>query len=98
MKLKAIAAVAALLVTSLAPVAAPADAQNMRERTVVQSNDNGRVVRTRTVVRTDHREMRMGMRDDRGRHNGWRNQTRRTCRTVWRHGRRDRVCRVVRWH
>lgn len=34
-------------------------------------------------------------RGDRGRHHGWRN--RRVCRSVWRHGHRHRVCRIVRY-
>lgn len=34
-------------------------------------------------------------RGDRGRHWGWRN--RRVCRWVWRHGHRQRVCRMVRY-
>ena len=33
-------------------------------------------------------------RGDRGRHYGWRN--RRVCRWVWRHGHRQRVCRMMR--
>ena len=43
-------------------------------------------------------------RGDRGRHRGWRNHnsrrwaTRRVCRTVWRHGHRQRVCRMVRYN
>jgi hypothetical protein len=35
---------------------------------------------------------------DNGRHNGWRNnRTRRVCTVQWRHHRRVRVCRTVRW-
>ena len=77
----------------------------MRERTVVRTDGDRTVVRTRTVVRRDDDRGMRGDRHDRGRHEGWQrgrhhgwsHQTRRTCRTVWHHGRRDRVCRVVRW-
>jgi len=48
---------------------------------------------------------RSDWRGDRGRHHGWRNNrgrhrgwyNRRVCRTFWRHGHRQRVCRVIRY-
>lgn len=48
--------------------------------------------RDRRDWRSDRRHH--GWRDNRGRHRGWTN--RRVCRTVWRHGHRERVCRRVR--
>ena len=58
--------------------------------------------------RDDRREYRgnrgrhHGWRNNRGRHYGWRNNNRRwanrrVCRTIWRHGHRQRVCRYVRY-
>src|SRR3954454_23757754 len=102
MKLSGLAAAAAILVTSLG-LAAAADAQPpMRERTVVRTTTEARPMRDRTVVRTVVRGDDMG-RDrrwarrlygwERGHHYGWRNHQR-TCRTVWRHHRRIRTCRV----
>ena len=93
MKLSGLAAAAAILVTSLG-IAAAADAQPpMRERTVVRTTTETRPMRDRTVVRT---VVRGDMRHHgwtRGHHYGWRNHQR-TCRTVWRHHRRIRTCRV----
>jgi hypothetical protein len=92
MKLTTLAAAAAVFLSSLG-VSAAADAQPMRERTVVRTNGDRTVVRTRTVVRGE------SWRGDNGRHLGWRNnRTRRVCSTVWRHHHRERICRVVRWH
>jgi len=34
---------------------------------------------------------------DNGRHYGWRHRMRRVCTVQWRHHRRIRVCRTVRW-
>jgi len=74
------AAAAALLTTSIA--AAPADAQPMRERTVVK---------TTTVVRSHGRHM--GWR----KHHRWqRRHHSRVCRVTVRHGNRHRVC-TTRW-
>jgi hypothetical protein len=81
------AAAAALLTTSLA--AAPADAQPVRERTVVKTTTTQpvreRTVVRKTVVRTHHRRA------------GWGNHHRsRTCRVTIRHHVRHRVC-TTRW-
>jgi hypothetical protein len=101
MKLSRLAAAAAILVTSLG-IAAAADAQPpMRERTVVRTTTEARPMRDRTVVRTvvrgdmgRHRDMdRRHYGWTRGHHYGWQNHHR-TCRTVWRHHRRVRTCRV----
>lgn len=43
--------------------------------------------------RHDNRRDRRWGRHDRGNHYGWRNNHRRDCRIVWRHGQRQRVCR-----
>jgi hypothetical protein len=91
MKLSILAAAAAALLTS-SFAAAPADAQGMRDhsRTVVRTDGDRTVVRTRTVVRDDRRHRGW----QRGNHYGWRNNHRkmRVCRTVWRNHHRDRVC------
>lgn len=84
------AAAAALVLGSLTPVAAPAEAQmRTSERTVVRTNGDRTVVRTRTTTVRRH-----NVRRDRGHHYGWRNQQRRTrvCRTVWRNHHRQQVC------
>jgi hypothetical protein len=96
MKLSGLAAAAAILVTSLG-LAAAADAQPpMRERTVVRTTVDPRPMRERTVVRTTVVRRDMDRRHygwNRGHHYGWANHHR-TCRTVWRHHRRIRTCRV----
>jgi hypothetical protein len=96
MKLSGLAAAAAILVTSLG-LAAAADAQPpMRERTVVRTTDDARPMRDRTVVRTTVVRRDMDRRHygwNRGHHYGWNNHHR-MCRTVWRHHRRIRTCRV----
>jgi hypothetical protein len=86
-----LAAAAALLVTGAGLAAA--DAQPVRERTVIHNNGNRTVVRT-TVVRHDNGR-HYGW--ERGHHYGWSNHSRRTCTYVWRHHHRERVCRVVHW-
>jgi hypothetical protein len=96
MKLSGLAAAAAILVTSLG-LAPAADAQPpMRERTVVRTTVDPRPMRDRTVVRTTVVRRDMDRRHygwERGHHYGWRNHQR-ECRTVWRHHRRIRTCRV----
>ncbi|MDB5693997.1 MAG: hypothetical protein JWO81_3060 [Alphaproteobacteria bacterium] len=80
MKLKMLALAAALTLGGLA--ATPAAAQPDRhDRTVVRT--------TRTVVMHRHEDRGWNQ----GRHNGWNNNHRRTCRTMWRHGQRIRTCR-----
>lgn len=108
MKSFKLAAAAAILVTTLGIGAAAGAQPPMRERTVVRTDGDRTVVRTRTVVRDD-RDMDRDRIDrdhmdrgrhygwQRGRHNGWSHQTRRTCRIVWRHHHRERICRTVRW-
>jgi len=89
------AAAAALFTTSIA--AAPAEAQPMRERTVVRTTTTQpvreRTVVRRTVVRTNHH--RYGWRANHRRH-AWGNRHRRVCRVTIRHHVRHRVC-TTRW-
>jgi hypothetical protein len=70
-----VAAAAALVFTSVAAV--PAEAQPVRERTVVK---------TTVVERGHHRGW------NRGRHMGWRNHHRKVCRVTVRRHSRHRVC------
>jgi hypothetical protein len=101
MKLLKLAAAAAVLVTTIGVTAAAEAQPPMRERTVVRTNGDRTVVRTRTVVRDDR-----GVRDDRdrmdrgdrmdrdhmdrGRHYGWQ----RGRHNGWANQNR-RTCRVV---
>ena len=88
MKIFKLAVAAALAVSSLAISVEPAAAADQRgDRWEQRDRDNNRDnMRNR---RDDRRHY--GWRTNRGHHYGWRNN-RRVCRTVWRHGHRQRVC------
>ena len=61
--------------------------------------------RDRGEYRGEYRRRHHGWRNNRGNHYGWRNNrgrhygwyNRRVCRTIWRYGHRQRVCRIVRY-
>jgi hypothetical protein len=101
-KLAAAAALAfGTMSVASAPVAAaggqPGEHRGDRDRGEIRGDrDRGEARGDR-----DRREYRgnrgnhYGWRNNRGRHRGWYN--RRVCRTIWRHGHRQRVCRYVRY-
>jgi len=79
--------------------AAPATAQSRHTGPVPHHDQR------RDADRNDNDRDRRDWRENRGRHHGWRNErgrhrgwyNRRVCRTVWRRGHRERVCRTVRY-
>lgn len=89
-------AIAAALAFGTVSVASASVAASTDQRGEYRDND-----RRGDYRRDDNR--RRDWRGDRGRHHGWRNNrdrrwaTRRVCRTVWRYGHRQRICRVVRY-
>ncbi len=98
---------AAIAVGAMNVATAPAEAQSSRHTGPVPDgryddrHDNDRDRRDWRGDRDDRRHWR----GDRGRHHGWRNgrghrygwYNRRVCRNIWRHGHRQRVCRMVRY-
>jgi Ni/Co efflux regulator RcnB len=89
MKILKLAAAAALALSGLPMASAPAAAT----ASTASADQRG----DRWEGNNDRRHN--GWRNNRGRHNGWRNGRRhhagryRACRTVWRYGHRQRVCR-----
>ncbi|MEO8374049.1 MAG: hypothetical protein ABI471_02400 [Sphingomonas bacterium] len=90
MKLFTLISAGLVAVAAIVPATASAQMQSSQER------HDKRVVTTRTTVRTDngrHVDMRRNDRHSmRNRHHA-----RRVCKTEWRHHRRVRICRTVRW-
>jgi len=105
MKFIKLALAAALAFGTISVASAPAAAQH-NDRGEYRHDGNRHDAR-----RDDHRRgayrgnrgRHYGWRNNRGRHYGWRNNHngrwahRRVCRTVWRYGHRQRVCRSVRY-
>ena len=96
MKLLKLAIAAAIAFGTMSVASAPVAAASADQRGEYRGDDRGGDYRRDNNRRRDWR-------GDRGRHHGWRNHrdrrwaTRRVCRTVWRYGHRQRVCRVVRY-
>lgn len=77
---------AAIAVGAMSVTTAPATAQ---------SRHTGPVPYQDARHHDNDRGRHQGWRNNRGRHRGW--ATRRVCQNVWRHGHRQRVCRMVRY-
>jgi len=96
MKLIKLAIAAALAFGTMSVASAPV-AASAGQRGEYRDNDR------RGDYRRDDDRRRGEYRGNRGRHYGWRNNhnrrwaTRRVCRTVWRYGHRQRICRYVRY-
>jgi hypothetical protein len=87
MKIMKLVLAAAIAFGTMGAAAAPAAAQ---DRHMDSRHDGDRHDARRGDDRRHH-----GWNNNRGRHRGWYN--RRVCRNVWRHGHRQRVCRIVRY-
>jgi hypothetical protein len=96
MNILKLAAAAALAFATMSVASGPVAAAGA-------STSAGAATDQRGDWRRDDDRRHHGWRNNRGRHHGWRNNhnrrwaTRRVCRTVWRYGHRQRICRIVRY-